>query len=81
MARRIVKEVKKGISYINIDGHLWDGYRGDRTLAWRLKRGYLEEFATVCKCGRWYGWSTNIFRIKDLYKKMKKHGCKKCGKK
>lgn len=83
MARKIVKPKKnKPIRSLKIDGHLWGGYRGNPNIVWNATykdNGFLvEEFATVCKCKRWYGWIDNIDRAERLHKQFKKQGCSKC---
>jgi hypothetical protein len=69
---------------LSIDGHLWGGYRGDKNIVWQAdntsKTGGIE-FATVCKCGTWYGWTTDLYQIKELQKKMGIEGCSHCRKK
>jgi len=70
------------VKQLSIDGTVWDGYRGDRNIVWSgfyTDTGYMrEQFATVCKCGLWYGWIEDIDRAKALFKKMQKSGCAKC---
>jgi hypothetical protein len=65
----------------NLD--IWDGYRGNHDLAWRLSRKAmkhnkaLEEFAVRCKCGAWWGWTYHAHAMAVL-NKIQERGCLRC---
>jgi hypothetical protein len=65
----------------NLD--IWDGFRGNRRLAWRpvfsKKQGQpaMEELAARCRCGVWWGW-TYLHKAQEMLAKFDEKGCLRC---
>lgn len=80
-SRSAKKPDRPKLTPIPENGNDWDGYRGDLTVIWRLAKAHVEEYATTCRCGQWWGWSWDLKQIQKVRDAMAKHGCPKCRKK
>ena len=67
----------------NEDLDTWDGYRGNRRLAWSpvfaksSKAPAMQELAVRCKCGVWWGWTYYNHAI-EMLDKLDVKGCLRC---
>lgn len=60
---------------------VWDGYRGNNRIGWRLegKRRGIEVFGTWCvHCQTNWGWTPDPEHADRIHRAMKAKGCPRC---